>query len=35
MIVMTGSIIAPQFLEPGDWASLSVDGLGEVRLTVS
>ena len=35
MIVMTGSMIAPQFLEPGDWASLWVDGLGEVRLTVS
>jgi 2-oxo-3-hexenedioate decarboxylase/2-keto-4-pentenoate hydratase len=35
MIVMTGSMIATQFLEPGDWASLSVDGLGEVRLTVS
>jgi 2-keto-4-pentenoate hydratase len=35
MIVMTGSIIATQFLEPGDWANLSVNGLGEVRLTVS
>jgi 2-oxo-3-hexenedioate decarboxylase/2-keto-4-pentenoate hydratase len=34
MIVMTGSIVATKFVNPGDAASLSVDGLGEVRLSV-
>jgi 2-keto-4-pentenoate hydratase len=34
MIVMTGSIVATKFVNPGDAATLSVDGLGEVRLSV-
>jgi 2-keto-4-pentenoate hydratase len=34
MIVMTGSIVATKFVNAGDAASLSVDGLGEVRLGV-
>jgi 2-keto-4-pentenoate hydratase len=34
MIVMTGSIVATKFVNPGDAASLSLDGLGEVRLSV-
>lgn len=35
MIVMTGSIVATKFVNPGDTASLSVGGLGEVRLSVA
>ena len=35
MIVMTGSIVATKFVNPGDVVTLSVDGLGEVRLSVS
>ena len=35
MIVMTGSIITTKFVSPGDAASLSVEGLGEVRLSVA
>jgi 2-keto-4-pentenoate hydratase len=34
MIVMTGSIVATKFVNAGDAASVSVDGLGEVRLGV-
>jgi 2-keto-4-pentenoate hydratase len=34
MIVMTGSLVATKFVNPGDAVSLSVDGLGEVRLSV-
>jgi 2-keto-4-pentenoate hydratase len=34
MLVMTGSIVPTQMLDPGDEAHLSIDGLGEVRLTV-
>ncbi|MFQ6027086.1 MAG: 2-keto-4-pentenoate hydratase [Dehalococcoidia bacterium] len=33
-IVITGSIIAPRFLNPGDRAVLTMTGLGEVHLTV-
>jgi 2-keto-4-pentenoate hydratase len=35
MIVMTGSIVTTKFVNPGDAAILSVDGLGEVRLSVA
>jgi 2-keto-4-pentenoate hydratase len=35
MIIMTGTLVALTYLKPGDSASGSVDGLGEVRLTVS
>jgi 2-keto-4-pentenoate hydratase len=34
MIVMTGSIVATKFVNPGDTVGLSVDGLGEVQLSV-
>jgi 2-keto-4-pentenoate hydratase len=34
MIVMTGSIIATKFVNPGDAVHLSVEGLGEVQLSV-
>ena len=34
MVVMTGSLIATRFVEAGDTVELSVDGLGEVRLSV-
>jgi 2-keto-4-pentenoate hydratase len=34
MIVMTGSIVATKFVHPGDTVGLSVDGLGEVQLSV-
>jgi 2-keto-4-pentenoate hydratase len=35
MMVMTGSIVATTFVNPGDTASFSVDGLGEVWLGVT
>ena len=35
MIVMTGSIVSTKFLNPGDAAVFSFQGLGEVSLTVS
>jgi 2-keto-4-pentenoate hydratase len=35
MIVMTGSIVTTKFVHPGDAATLSVDGHGEVRLSVA
>jgi 2-keto-4-pentenoate hydratase len=34
MIVMTGSLVATRLVNPGDAVSLSVEGLGEVRLSV-
>jgi 2-oxo-3-hexenedioate decarboxylase/2-keto-4-pentenoate hydratase len=34
MIVMTGSLVATKFVNPGDTVSLSVEGLGEVRVSV-
>jgi 2-keto-4-pentenoate hydratase len=34
MIVMTGSIVATRFVNAGDVVSFSMDGLGEVRLSV-
>jgi 2-oxo-3-hexenedioate decarboxylase/2-keto-4-pentenoate hydratase len=34
MIVMTGSLVATKFVNPGDAARLSVEGLGEVQLSV-
>jgi 2-keto-4-pentenoate hydratase len=34
MIVMTGSIVATRFVKAGDAVSFSMDGLGEVRLSV-
>ena len=33
-IVITGSIVPPKFLEPGDHAVVAVEGLGEATLTV-
>ena len=33
-IVITGSIVPPRFLEPGDHAVVAVEGLGEATLTV-
>ena len=35
MIVMTGSIVSTKFLNAGDTATVSIDGLGEARLTVT
>lgn len=35
MIVMTGSIVATQFPDPGDRVSARVEGLGEASLTIS
>jgi 2-keto-4-pentenoate hydratase len=34
MIVMTGSLVATRFVNPGDTVGLSLEGLGEVRLSV-
>ncbi len=34
MVVMTGTMIATKFVKPGDKLTFSVDGLGEVSLTV-
>jgi 2-keto-4-pentenoate hydratase len=34
MIVMTGSIVATKFVNPGDTVGLSVDGIGEAQLSV-
>jgi 2-oxo-3-hexenedioate decarboxylase/2-keto-4-pentenoate hydratase len=34
-IVMSGSIVATKFVHPGDTARLSLDGLGEVSLSVT
>ena len=35
MIVMTGSIVSTKFLNPGDTAGFTFQGLGEVSLTVA
>ena len=35
MFVMTGSIVSTKFLDAGDNATVSIDGLGEARLTVT
>lgn len=35
MLVMTGSMVATTFVNPGDAARLTVEGLGEVRLSVA
>jgi 2-keto-4-pentenoate hydratase len=34
MIVMTGSLVATKFVKAGDTVSLSVEGLGEVRVSM-
>lgn len=34
MLVMTGSIVATRFVKAGDAVSFSMDGLGEVRLSI-
>ena len=34
MVVITGSIVTPKFVEPGDTAVVRIDGLGEARFTV-
>ena len=34
MIVMTGSIVSTKFLNPGDTAVVSIEGLGEATVTV-
>ena len=34
MVVITGSIVTPKFLNPGDHAVVAVEGLGEATLTV-
>ena len=33
-IVITGSIVPPRFLNTGDRANVSIEGLGEATLTV-
>jgi 2-oxo-3-hexenedioate decarboxylase/2-keto-4-pentenoate hydratase len=35
MIVMTGSVVSTRFLNPGDIATVSVEGLGTARLQVA
>ena len=35
MLVMTGSIVSTKFLNPGDEATFTFDGLGEIRLNVT
>ncbi len=34
-VIITGSIVAPRFLHPGDRAAVMVDGLGRAELTVA
>ena len=34
MIVMTGSIVSTKFLNPGDEAAFTFEGLGQIGLTV-
>ena len=34
MVVITGSIVSPKWLKPGDSAVIGIDGLGEASLTV-
>ncbi len=35
MLVMTGSIVSTKFLNPGDEAAFTFEGLGDIRLKVS
>jgi 2-keto-4-pentenoate hydratase len=35
MLVMTGSIVSTKFLNPGDEAAFTFEGLGDIRLNVS
>ena len=35
MLVMTGSIVSTKFLNPGDEATFTFEGLGEIRLNVT
>ena len=35
MLVMTGSIVSTKFLNPGDEAAFTFEGLGDIRLSVS
>jgi 2-keto-4-pentenoate hydratase len=35
MVVMTGSIVATKFVHPGDRVRFSMDGIGELRLSVA
>jgi len=35
LIVMTGSVVSTRFLNPGDIATVSVEGLGSARLQVA
>ena len=34
-IVMTGSMVEPRWLEPGDWVDVTVEGLGVAAVTVT
>ena len=34
MLVMTGSIVSTKFLNPGDEAAFTFEGLGDIRLSV-
>jgi 2-keto-4-pentenoate hydratase len=34
MVIITGSIVSPKIVEPGDTASIMIDGLGSAELTV-
>ena len=35
MVIITGSIVSPKFLEAGDKASISIEGLGSAELNVT
>ena len=35
MVVITGSIVTPKFLNPGDVATVAIEGIGEANLTVT
>ena len=35
MVIITGSIVSPKFLEAGDMASISIEGLGSAELIVT
>ena len=35
MVIITGSIVSPKFLEPNDMASISIEGLGSAELHVT
>ncbi|MBC8279881.1 MAG: hypothetical protein H8E48_03750, partial [Chloroflexi bacterium] len=34
MVIITGSIVTPQGVKPGDTASISIEGLGSAELKV-